>query len=46
MTKIIKPLTAYLSNLGICHSIYLDDGRIVASSKQQIQSDLEFVLKL
>ena len=43
LTKIMKPLTAYFADKGIRHSIYLDDGRIVASTLDQAKKDLEQV---
>jgi hypothetical protein len=46
MTKVMKPLSAYISQLGIRHSIYLDDGRIVAPSKVQAAEDLDTVFSI
>jgi hypothetical protein len=40
MTKVTKPLSAFLSSQGIRHSIYLDDGRVCADSKEQAATDL------
>lgn len=37
MTKIWKPITAYLHKMGIPFSIYIDDGRLLASSKEQAE---------
>ena len=34
MTKIMKPLSAYIAKQSIRHTIYLDDGRVVAGSEQ------------
>ena len=40
MTKVTKPFSAFLSSQGIRHSIYLDDGRLCAHSKEQAAIDL------
>ena len=37
ITKIWKPITRYLSAQGIRNSIYIDDGRIVAESKEEVE---------
>lgn len=37
--KICKPVNAYIHGRGIRHSIYLDDGRITATSKEQAEED-------
>ena len=37
ITKISKPINAYIHVKGIRHSIYLDDGRITAESKHQTE---------
>jgi hypothetical protein len=39
MTKILKPVNAYIHGRGIRHSIYLDDGRITAASKIQAEEN-------
>lgn len=46
MTKIMKPLSAYIASKGIRHTIYLDDGRVTADSKPQAGQDLETVLEV
>lgn len=38
MTKLWKPLTAYLHSKGMRFSIYIDDGRILATSKDQAEN--------
>ena len=43
MTKVMKPFSAFLSSLGIRHTIYLDDGRVCSHSKEQAAKDLETV---
>ena len=43
ITKIIKPINAYIHRKGIKHSIYLDDGRITAASESEANEDQEFV---
>jgi hypothetical protein len=35
ITKIWKPLTQYLNGIGIRNTIYIDDGRILAESKEE-----------
>jgi hypothetical protein len=45
ITKLMKPLVAYFSQLGIRHSIYLDDGRMVSTSLAQAKLDWVTVLK-
>ncbi len=37
ITKIWKPLTQYLNKNGIRNTIYIDDGRILGSSQEEIQ---------
>jgi len=46
ITKIFKPLQSHFGQLGIRHSIYIDDGRVVAESKEQAQKDYEMVLQV
>jgi len=46
MTKIMKPLQAYFGKLGIRHSIFIDDGRVVAGSREQAQEDYKTVLEV
>ena len=43
MTKIMKPISAYFAQSGIKHTIYLDDGRVVAATRLLAQSHLTFV---
>jgi len=43
ITKILKPINAYFHRKGIKHSIYLDDGRITATSESAADADQEFV---
>lgn len=43
ITKILKPVNAYLHEKGIRHSIYLDDGRITAASQCQAEEHRVFV---
>jgi hypothetical protein len=35
ITKVWKPLTQYLNKMGIKNTIYIDDGRIVADTKEE-----------
>jgi hypothetical protein len=39
ITKIWKPVTQYLNKKGVRNTIYIDDGRILADSKEQAKSD-------
>ena len=39
ITKVLKPVNAYIHGRGIRHSIYLDDGRITAASKIQAEKN-------
>jgi hypothetical protein len=39
ITKIFKPVNAYIHGKCIRHSIYLDDGRITAASKEQAKEE-------
>jgi len=38
MTKMTKPLQAFVNKKGIRHSIYIDDGRVVAETKEKAQA--------
>ena len=39
ITKIFKPINAFIHASGIRHSIYLDDGRIVSETKEKAEED-------
>ena len=39
MTKIFKPLNAYFHSLGIRHSIFIDDGRILSATPEGAEND-------
>jgi hypothetical protein len=43
ITKVFKPIISYLHLKGVCMSIYIDDGRVVSSSKDQVIKDLRLV---
>ncbi len=43
ITKIFKPIISYLHQKGVCMSIYMDDGRVVADSKRKVVQDLKTV---
>lgn len=45
ITKLWKPLTAFFTRKGIKFSIYIDDGRILASSREEAEKNLRFVYK-
>jgi len=42
ITKLFKPITAYLHQKGIRHSIYIDDGRILAGTEREAEDDRRF----
>jgi hypothetical protein len=42
ITKIWKPVTQYLNKKGIRNTIYIDDGRILAESKEQVEEHALF----
>ena len=39
ITKLFKPINAYIHNQGIRHSIYIDDGRITSDTKCQAEEE-------
>jgi len=41
ITKMFKPVNAYLHKIGIRHSIYIDDGRSLAETKEQAIEDFD-----
>jgi hypothetical protein len=43
ITKLFKPINAYIHNKGIRHSIYLDDGRITSDTKCQAGKERSIV---
>ena len=43
ITKIFKPINAYIHERGIRHSIYFDDGRIIAGTKDQAEEHRSLV---
>jgi hypothetical protein len=43
MTKIFKPLNAYFHSLGIRHSIFIDDGRILSATPEGAENDRKVV---
>ena len=43
ITKLFKPINAYIHERGIRHSIYLDDGRITADSEHEAEKHRVFV---
>jgi hypothetical protein len=44
VTRLLRPVKAYLHQLGIKLSLYVDDGRVSASSKEKTWSQFQFVL--
>jgi hypothetical protein len=44
VTRLLKPVKVYLHQLGIKISIFVDDGRISASSKEECSEKFEFAL--
>ncbi len=45
ITKLFKPIKAFLSEKGIRHTIFIDDGRVVAPTKEQLKKDFETTLQ-
>jgi hypothetical protein len=45
MTKLFKPIKAYLSEKGIRHTIFIDDGRVVAPTAEQSKKDFDTTLQ-
>jgi hypothetical protein len=45
MTKLFKPIKAYLSEKGIRHTIFIDDGRVVSQTAEQSKEDFKFTLQ-
>lgn len=39
ITKLLKPINAYFHKKGIRHTIFIDDGRIVADTKEKLAQD-------
>ena len=46
MTKVMKPVSAHIATQGIRHTIYLDDGRVIANSEAQTCRDYATVLDI
>jgi hypothetical protein len=46
ITKLMKPVQAFINLKGIRHSIYIDDGRVVAETKEKAQKNFGEVLKI
>ncbi len=46
ITKIWKPITAHLNRLGIRSSVYIDDGRLLAATKDEAERNRVFVYNL
>jgi len=44
VTRLLRPVKAYLHELGIKLSIYVDDGRVSASTSEQTWEQFQFVL--
>ena len=44
VTHMLKPLKSYFHKLGICFSVYVDDGRICAATADSCERQLHFVL--
>ena len=42
ITKLFKPINAYLHGNGIRHSIYIDDGRILAETEAEAEDNRKF----
>ncbi len=46
LTKLFKPVCSYLHTLGIRHTIYIDDGRVVAETFEKAVHDFQVVLQV
>jgi hypothetical protein len=46
VTRLLRPVKAYLQSLGIKLSIYVDDGRVSASTAEQTWKQFQFVLNV
>ena len=46
VTRLLKPVKAYLHSLGIKLSIFVDDGRVSANTAEKAWDQFEFVLKV
>jgi len=46
ITKMFKPIIAYLGSKGIRHTIYVDDGRTVSETKQKSKEDFSTTLEV
>ncbi len=45
MTRITKPLVQFLSGQGIRHVIYIDDGRVLSSTRERCRKDYRVVME-
>lgn len=43
ITKLMKPINAYFHLLAICHSIFIDDGRVLSKGREKAEEDRKFV---
>ena len=46
IAKLFKPINAYLHQKGIRHSIYIDDGRILAGTKREAEDGRKFTYEV
>jgi len=46
MTKLFKPIVAYLSSVGIRHTIFIDDGRSLSRTKEDSQREFQTTLDI
>ena len=46
ITKMLKPVIAHAAEQGIRHTIFIDDGRVVASSKAAVQKDFAYIISM
>lgn len=44
ITKIFKPINAYLSRNGVRHTIFIDDGRVLSKSKAEADKAFSFTM--
>ena len=46
ITKLFKPINAYLHGKGISHSIYIDDGRALAKTQLEAEENRKFIYQI
>ena len=46
MTKLFKPITAYLGSKGIRHTIFIDNGRVLARSESDARDSYKVTMNV